>query len=257
VPATYWAESCKARRRNLSVKPDSTGRPLHKIFTSVTPHYDLINHIITLGMDTGWRKLAARECLAGRPARILDLCCGTGDLAMAVAAQADYRVAITGVDFSLPMLATARSKVLQSGFGLQINFVDGDAAALPFPDGYFDCAGISFAFRNLTYKNPLAEKHIAEILRVLKPGGRFVSVESSQPRNYFIRRIFRVYLRYFVAKTGRRLSHNRGAYDYLAQSIAGYYTGDELKKLLLRAGFSRVTYRPLFFGAAGIHAAVK
>ena len=137
------------------------------------------------------------------------------------------------------------------------SFISGDAAALPFPNGYFDCVGISFAFRNLTYKNPLALYHVSEVLRVLKPNGRFIIIESSQPRVKVLRILFHLYLRWFVLKLGSLISGNRGAYRYLAESATRFYTPLEIKQMLITAGFSDVSFCPFLFGVAGIHVATK
>lgn len=233
------------------------GKPLHAMFTAVPPRYDLVNHIITWWMDKRWRRQAARECLSSKPARALDLCCGTGDLAMALARLADDSVEVSGVDFSQPMLDIAQQKAKAVAGGKKLSLVYGDVAHLPFPDGYFDSIGISFAFRNLTYKNPLTREYMVEVLRVLSDGGRFVIVESSQPKSRLVRKLFHLYLRWFVSWAGSRLSGNRGAYHYLAESAARFYDSEEVKKLLLAAGFCQVSFRPFFFGVVGIHVAVK
>lgn len=225
------------------------------MFSEVPPHYDTINRIFTWGMDEKWRIQAARECLTDKPQKILDLACGTGDLAVTMAELADYPVEITGLDFSEMMLEIARWKAGVAG--KQITFVEGDAANLPFADNYFDSVGISFAFRNLTYRHPNANKHISEVFRVLRPGGNFVIVESSQPKNRLIRSLAHFYVRTFVYWMGWWISGNRGAYRYLGNSAANYFNPEELKGLLLKAGFSKVGYRRLFLGAAAIHVAVK
>jgi demethylmenaquinone methyltransferase/2-methoxy-6-polyprenyl-1,4-benzoquinol methylase len=227
------------------------------MFTAVPPHYDLVNRIITLGMDKRWRRLASQECLKSKPGRVLDIGCGTGDLTINIARQAKKNTEITGLDYSLPMLEKARRKALRAGVEKQAGFIEGDASNLPFPDVHFDVAAISFAFRNLTYKNPVGASHLAEVLRVLKPGGRYVIVESSQPENRYIRMCFHLYLRAFVMPVGIILSGNRGAYRYLSESARRYYSPGKVKELLLSAGFRDVRYRPLFFGAAGIHVALK
>jgi demethylmenaquinone methyltransferase/2-methoxy-6-polyprenyl-1,4-benzoquinol methylase len=231
--------------------------PLHGMFTAVPPRYDLVNRVITLGRDHSWRRLAAKTCLENSPKRILDLGCGTGDLAINIARLAGKDVEVNGLDYSVPMLEKAREKAAKAGVGDKVEFIEGDATRLPFPDGYLDCVGISFAFRNLTYKNPLCQPHLAEVRRALKPGGRYIIVESSQPRNGFIRACYHFYLRGFVKPVGMFLSGNKGAYNYLAESAADYYSPDEVRKLLLDAGFVSVKYRQLFFGAAGLHVATK
>jgi demethylmenaquinone methyltransferase/2-methoxy-6-polyprenyl-1,4-benzoquinol methylase len=238
-------------------QPSPAPAPLHGMFTAVPPRYDLINHVITLGMDAHWRRLAAKTCLEGKPRHVLDLACGTGDLSITIARLAGKGVTVTGLDYSLPMLERARRKADAAGVADHVDFIEGDATRLPFPDGSFDCVGISFAFRNLTYKNPLCEPHLAEVLRVLRPGGRYVIVESSQPRNAPVRVVFHLYLRWYVRPAGVLLSGERGAYRYLAESAAHYYSPPEVRGLLLGAGFREVRYRDLFFGAAGIHAAIK
>lgn len=238
---------------DLSQKPE----PLHGMFTAVPPRYDLVNRIITLGLDERWRRLAAAVCLEEKPQRVLDLGCGTGDLTIYIARLAEERVEITGLDYSLPMLELAGQKATRAGVGEKLKFVHGEATQIPFPDGHFDCVGISFAFRNLTYKNPLCLPHLAEVKRVLKAGGRYVIVESSQPENRAIRTLFHFYLRALVKPVGILLSGNKGAYRYLAESASRYYSPKEVREMLLGAGFGSVSYRPLFFGAAGIHVATR
>ncbi len=230
-------------------------RPLYDMFTTVPYRYDLVNRVITWGLDNRWRRAAAEECLASQPRRVLDLGCGTGDLAINLARLAGDNVELAGIDFSQTMLELAAKKT--EPLARKISFISGDAADLPFPDEYFDSVGISFAFRNLTYKNPLARRHIAEVLRVLSTGGRFVIVETSQPRSKLIRKLYHLYLRWFVLRVGYLLSGSRGAYHYLAESAARFYSPEELKEVLTGAGFRYVSYHSLFLGAISIHIATK
>jgi len=232
-------------------------KPLYGIFTDIPPHYDLINTLITWNMDKRWRRLAARACLAASPRNFLDLCCGTGDLAIEVARMAPAGIEITGLDYSQPMLDIAAEKARRLAGERKIRFFQGVAASMPFPDGFFDSLGISFAFRNLTYRNPLAGKHLSEILRVLKKGGRCVIAESSQPDCRVIRTLYHFYMRSYVSSLGTWLSGNKPAYRYLAESASRYYTPSEMKTLLTESGFTTVSYRPLFFGVAGIYTAIK
>jgi demethylmenaquinone methyltransferase / 2-methoxy-6-polyprenyl-1,4-benzoquinol methylase len=229
-------------------------RPLQGMFAAVPRRYDLINRLFTLRLDERWRALAAAECLGGAPARALDLCTGTGDLAIRLA-DAGAPGAVYGVDFSMPMLEVARVKALRQGAA--VAFAAGDAAALPFRDGSFNVIGIAFGFRNLTYRNPGRDRYLAEILRVLEPGGRLVIVESSQPRSRIFRALAHLYIRSAVSVMGGIVSGQRGAYRYLAHSAIHFYNPEELSVLLTEAGFSRVEYRALLFGVAAIHVVYK
>ncbi|MDO8578599.1 MAG: ubiquinone/menaquinone biosynthesis methyltransferase [Dehalococcoidales bacterium] len=240
-----------------SVKLSHQSEHLHHVFTEVPSRYDLINHVMTFGLDIRWRRLAVKALLEGDPEKVLDLGCGTGDLAITIAKSAKKGVKVTGLDFSPPMLDIAREKAANAGVGDRINLVHGDAGNMPFPNGYLDRVGISFAFRNLTYENPLRERYLGEIVRVLKPGGKFIVVESSQPSNPVIKPLFHIFLNGFVAPVGSLISKNKGAYRYLATSVSNFFTPAEVKQMLLKAGFSGVSYRPLVFGTAGIHVAVK
>jgi len=225
------------------------------MFNAVPERYDLVNRVITLGLDGRWRAAAAEACLRGAPRRLLDLCCGTGDLALAVAALAPPGLAIVGLDYSRPMLDRAVRKVARAGRA--VTFVRGSVGRLPFADGDFDCVGIAFAFRNLVYRNPLAGAHLAEIVRVLRPGGRFVIVESSQPDSAAVRGLFRLFLRGFVRPVGGALSGAPTAYGYLAESAARFHAPPAVRDLLLTAGFREVAHRPLLLGAAGLYEAAR
>jgi len=237
-------------------KSEASQKPLHGMFTDIPPRYDLINHLITWGMDKGWRNQAVKACLKNRPQKFLDLCCGTGDLAIMVARKAEYPIEVTGLDYSHPMLKIAERKAKERTHR-KIHFIPGEAAKLPFKNNEMDGIGISFAFRNLTYKNPLAQKHISEIVRVLRPGGKFVIAESSQPKNGFIRACNHFYMRGYVYHIGAWLSGNKPAYKYLAESTCNYFSPKEMEKFLLKNGFKEVKYKALFFGAAGIYTATK
>lgn len=232
-------------------------KPLYSIFTKVPDRYDLINRIFTWGLDKRWRLKAARLCLESQPQKILDLCCGTGDLAISLAQLANFSTEIIGFDYSQPMLDKAAEKASRQTLKAKIDFVHGDVTDLPFLDNNFNCIGISFAFRNLTYKNPNTTRYLSEIFRVIKKGGRFVIVESSQPPNRFIRKLDHFYLRTFVRWMGTFISRNRPAYVYLTESARNFYTAEELSDLLVKVGFNKVAIKRLLFGATAIHVAEK
>ena len=231
-------------------------RPLEKMFNEVPVRYDMLNRVITWRLDERWRKAAVRKCLEREPSRVLDLCTGTGDLAIRLARQVNGQTKIQALDYSQPMLAVAREKADKAKLN-NIEFIHGDAASLPLENEDLDVIGIAFAFRNLTYKNPDRERFLQEIHRVLKPQGKFIIVESSQPENLVMKSLFRIYLKVFVAGIGGWLSGHKGAYRYLAASARNFYEPAEIKQFLSDTGFSKVEYRPFLGGIAGLTVATK
>jgi demethylmenaquinone methyltransferase/2-methoxy-6-polyprenyl-1,4-benzoquinol methylase len=259
-----FGESVRAIMGNAAAAPPSADprgparpRPLHRFFAAVHRRYDLINRLITLGLDERWRRLAARECLRAAPARVLDLCCGTGDLALRLARMAPRGVEVVAADYSAPMLRLARRKAAEAKLGGRVSFVVADAASLPFAEGHFDAVGIAFAFRNLCYRNPLRDRHLAEMRRVLAPGGVCVIVESSQPARFLVRAAYHCYLRSVVGPLGGLISGHGGAYRYLAESAANFDGPGDVSRLLMESGFREVRYRSLALGVAALHAATK
>lgn len=229
----------------------TSARPLKKMFMEVPPSYDLLNRVLTFRFDERWRKQAVKTILQGSPEKVLDLCTGTGDLALRLRASAMDGVEVTALDYSRPMLEEAQRKARKRGI-TDIRFIEGDVAAMPFDAASFDAIGIAFAFRNLSYKNPDTEVFLKEILRVLQPGGCFVIVETSQPTNRLMRFLSHAYLKYITVPLGGMISGHRGAYHYLAHSAINYYSAEALKSFLLQAGFETVDYKRFLTGVAGM-----
>lgn len=229
--------------------------PIRRMFCEVAPTYDRLNRLLTLGIDRRWRRLLAREILAGSPNRVLDLCTGTGDLTLELARLAGPEVEIVAADFCPDMLERAREKVMRRGLGDRISFVQADAAALPFPDGHFNAVGLAFGFRNLVYRNPSWERHLAEIRRVCAPGGRLGVVETSQPRSRAFRLLVHAYLRLWATPLGSAVSKTPASYAYLGRSAREFLDPAAAARLLEGAGFGAVEVRPLLGGVACIHLA--
>jgi demethylmenaquinone methyltransferase/2-methoxy-6-polyprenyl-1,4-benzoquinol methylase len=225
---------------------------LQKIFDDVAPTYEVVNRVLTLGLDGRWRKKAARAAAESGGRLWLDVCSGTGEMAHNLARLAPPGTNIVVLDFSPAMLRKASEKPKA-----QAAFVRADVKSLPFPSDRFDLVTISFATRNVNLSRDLLDSTFQELLRVLKPGGRFVNLETSQPRSAIVRKAFHLYVRAIVEPVGYRLSGSRAGYAYLASTIPRFYDAEGLSDLLRQAGFRTVGYRPLFFGAAAIHTAVK
>ncbi len=227
------------------------GRPLRKMFWSVSNRYDMLNGFFTLGLDRLWRRRAVGELLKGSPKRVLDLGTGTGDLAIILSKKANYPLEIVALDFSQPMLDLAIKKATERSLK-GINFLLGDSAQLPFNQNHFDKIGISFAFRNLTHRNPDTDLFFSEITRVLKSGGYFVAVDTGQPRNKFLRKLFHIYMNHYTAPLGGLLSGKKEAYRYLAKSATDFDGFDKMQSRLKGFGFKTVEYEPLLGGVAAI-----
>ena len=235
-----------------------TGKPpLKRMFDAVPKRYDFLNRLLTLRLDQRWRRRAAEWCLRPGPRHVLDLCCGTGDLAFQLADMAEEHVEITGLDFSPAMLQAARKKAEKADYARPIGFVEGNCSAMDFPGAHFDSVGIAFAFRNVTWRNPLAEETLAEVRRVLRPGGRFVIVETSQPTNRILRAVFHGYFRAVVAPVGGWISGHKAAYRYFRESACNFYNHQEVSSMLGRAGFENIRVETLAGGVAAIHVASK
>jgi demethylmenaquinone methyltransferase/2-methoxy-6-polyprenyl-1,4-benzoquinol methylase len=211
------------------------------MFDRIAPVYDVMNHVMTAGLDRRWRKLAVQEVVWPGD-RVLDACCGTGDLAVE-AERLGGRV--VGLDFSERMLERARKK---SG---AIEWVQGDALELPFGNGEFDAATVGFGVRNLAD----LEGGLRELARVLRPGGKLAVLEITRPRG-ILKPFFRLWFDVFVPLVGKVLPGGK-AYTYLPASVRRFPGPEDLTALLGRAGFADVRYRLLGGGIVALHVGVK
>ena len=233
------------------------------MFTKVIDRYDLLNHILTFGLDIFWRRLSTKEFTNNGV--VIDLCCGTGELLLRLSESINTRSYLLGLDFTEGMLIKAKEKAYRNQFEKKsnkgcinrIDFILADASNLPLKDTCINSIGTSFSFRNLVFRNPLGNTIIREILRVLFQKGRFIIVESSQPRIYLVRRLFHVYLRKFVPLIGGLISRYKPAYKYLGVSAANFPSAENLGTMLGKNGFSEVTFKQLIFGIVAIHVCIK
>jgi len=226
---------------------------VQKIYTEVAETYESINHILTFGLDILWRNKASREITRTEGQYWLDVCSGTGEMTRNLSQRADASTKIYSVDFSFPMLSRAKKK----NFKHHVNFTIADVAHLPFPDETFDLVSISFSMRNLNLNRNELLAHLREFYRILKPGGQFLNLETSQPSSKFLRKTFHFYIRKVVRPIGSFLSGSKAGYGYLAYTVPRFYPPEEFSSLILEAGFRRAKHRSAFLRFAAIHLATK
>lgn len=226
---------------------------VQRLYSEVAETYELVNHILTFGLDMYWRKKAARKAAEINGSYWLDVASGTGEMAQNLSRLAKHRVKIVSVDFSHPMLSKAREKKYDS----DVFFCLADGKSLPFPDDSFDLVTISFATRNINTRREMLIDHLKEFCRVLKPGGCLVNLETSQPSINIIRKLFHLYIKLTVNPIGYFLSGSKAAYRYLSHTIPRFYPPEELSLIIREAGFDHVIYRPYLLGVSAIHTAKK
>ena len=222
-------------------------------FTSVAPRYDLANHLLSGGIDFLWRRKLVKKARKGAHDQILDLATGSGDVALALRYGLSSKVKITGVDFCEPMLDRARWKRDQRNLDKEVNqFLVGDCLDLEFPDESFDLITIAFGLRNLADR----ELGLSEMLRVLKPGGRLMVLEFSQPYFWF-RPFYYIYLKGILPWLARLVTGDRDAYLYLGSSISEFPDRIGLAKEIQQSGFERVEHEALTFSIVALHQGKK
>jgi demethylmenaquinone methyltransferase/2-methoxy-6-polyprenyl-1,4-benzoquinol methylase len=225
---------------------DSAARAVREMFTAIAPRYDLLNHLLSANIDKLWWRRTARSfasVLEQPGVKVLDLCCGTGDMALALRRQAP-QAKITGADFSHTMLVLASKKNSQP---LRIKWIEADALQLPFPDQSFDLVTSAFGFRNLADY----DAGLREIFRVLRPGGEYGILEFSEPQG-MMGKIYDVYFKSVLPRIGRLISGNGAAYSYLPASVQRFPQPPEILSRMNASGFREVSWTPYTFGIAGL-----
>lgn len=248
-------------RSSNTPAPDLTDRneqrpeKIQAMFDRISPTYDLLNRLLTLGIDQRWRTRAIRalgEPSALRGARLLDLCCGTCDMTLRALRVTRGEIArVNALDFSASMLKLAGEKLAGTPWAERVTLRQGDALALPFPDASFDCACVSFGIRNVRD----VPRALSEVRRTLRPGGVFVVLEFSTPQSRVVRGVYNLYFRHVLPRAGALISGDGEAYEYLNQSAEKFPSGAAFAQVLRQAGFNAVTATPLTFGLVTLYRA--
>jgi demethylmenaquinone methyltransferase/2-methoxy-6-polyprenyl-1,4-benzoquinol methylase len=232
---------------------------IRSMFNHIAPSYDFLNHLLSLNIDRYWRWRTTRMVPPVGSEPILDLCTGTGDLALAYdrAARAEIPnagVPIVGADFCHEMLVRAEAKAERVKAAGRIRFLEADAQHLPFPDNHFQISCVAFGLRNVTD----TDKGIAEMVRVTRPGGKVAILEFSQPRGWLFSRLYRFYFRRVLPLIGQAISRSKdNAYRYLPESVLEFPDGEALAERLRGHGLCEVAWHPLTFGIATLYVGTK
>ena len=250
----------KGTRPEGAVTEADASKKVREMFTEIAPRYDLLNHLLSLQLDRTWRARTAKllkPILGRKDALVLDLCCGTGDLALAL--RRAGKAGIIGADFAHTMLVRARfkSQLVPSHSGLPspapLPLFEADALRLPFADASFDLVTAAFGFRNLANY----EAGLREIQRVLKPGGTIAILEFTEPPEGLLGDLYRWYFCKVLPKIGGLISGDQAAYKYLPKSVARFFRPPELAALMSAVGYQSVDYRVWTLGTVALHTAVR
>lgn len=224
---------------------------VEEMFDNISPKYDLLNHLLSVNIDKLWRKRTIRKLKAHSPQRILDIATGTGDFA--IAATSLGNVEVVGIDISEGMLSVAREKIRNKKLEPQIHVQKADSENLPFEDSVFDAAIVGFGVRNFEH----LKKGLAEIRRVIKPGGTFYVLEFSKPDHAPFKQIYHFYFKRILPFVGRMISKDKNAYTYLPESVDEFPDGDNFLAILAEVGFTNNKCYRQTFGIASIYEAHK
>ena len=235
---------------------DSAARAVREMFTSIAPRYDLLNHVLSFNIDRLWWRRTARafrHILVRADSRILDLCCGTGDMTFALRREAGKSAPqILGADFSHAMLQRAATKTSSSLYDSKPAWIEADALSLPFSSAYFDLVSSAFGFRNLADY----DAGLREIARVLRPDGVCGILDFGEP-NGLMGAIYRMYFKQVLPRVGTMISGVRGPYAYLPASVERFPPPEEMLARIKRAGFREASWTPYTFGIAGLYRGKK
>jgi len=228
------------------------GERVREMFDSIAPRYDFLNRLLSLGVDQRWRRFAVRQIRCAADGRVLDVATGTGDVALAIAASTPETVNISGIDFSSQMVALGQEKVKNSPYPDRITLQVAPCEAIPFESDSFDSATIAFGIRNVVDRL----RGLKEMHRVLKPEGRVVILEFSNPRSKVFKSLYNFYFLKVLPVIGGMFSQF-SAYRYLPDSVLEFPPQEEFKRIMAQAGFRNIVHHDLTFGIATVYVGEK
>ena len=231
---------------------EERAQAIRGMFSRISPHYDLLNHLLSGNIDRLWRRRVAREVVRNQTRQVLDVCSGTGDLAFALLQRMNGHGSVIGADFSSAMLQRAKQKAETAGVAQRVQFIESDGLKLPFADASFDAVTVAFGLRNLTDWNA----GLREMARVTRSGGRVAILEFSVPRWQPFRWLYLFYFTQVLPRLGNAVSRSK-AYQYLTDTVLNWPAPDRLAGMMEEAGLRQVGYRPLTGGIACLHVGTK
>jgi len=238
----------------MTVVVDKSDRRVRQMFGEIAPNYDRMNHLLSMQTDRYWRWRTTRIVPPRGGAPILDVCTGTGDLAIAYYRAAGGACPVVGSDFCPEMLELARRKQARRRIGDDLRFIEADAQQLPFPDDHFQIVSVAFGLRNVAD----TDRGLREMTRVCRPGGQIAVLEFSMPRWQPFRWVYGLYFRHCLPRIGQWLARNNAsAYEYLPASVGEFPAGEELAQRMRNAGMAQVRYHSLTLGVATLYVGTK
>lgn len=233
-----------------ALQVDKSGTRVREMFAQIAPRYDLMNHLLSLGIDILWRKRTVRELRLDADLPILDCCTGTGDLALMLAKAVKGRVEVVGSDFCAPMLQIAKRKHFEGDMELPVRFLEADTQSLPFGNATFQAVTVAFGLRNVQD----TDAGLRELARVCAPGGQVAVLEFSQPTFPGLKQLYQFYFRHVLPRVGQSLAKNQqSAYEYLPSSVIQFPCGQALADRMEAIGLKNVRFMPLTFGIATLY----
>ena len=232
---------------------DKSSEKIQRMFGEIAPRYDLLNRLLSMGIDRRWRRRTTRLVPPG-DGPVLDVCTGTGDLALAYWRAGGRKVRVVGTDFAYPMLAIAKSKAAKADAEAHVSFLEADTLDLPFPDECFRVVTVAFGLRNVCD----TDRGLREMARVCRAGGRVAVLEFSTPAVWPIQQVYLSYFRHVLPRIGQAVARNeQSAYNYLPESVGEFPQGEVLAGRMMEAGLHEVRFHPFTFGIATLYVGKK